>query len=489
MELHKLTIHEACNLLRKKEISCYELVEAVAEQIEKVEKNIHAFITLSIEQAFRNAAKVDKILSSGETLSPLAGIPMGLKDNICTAGVRTTCASKMLSNFVPPYDATVVLKLKKTGSVLLGKLNMDEFAMGSSTESSYFGETFNPWDLSRVPGGSSGGSAAAVASDEVFFSLGSDTGGSVRQPAAFCGVVGLKPTYGLVSRFGLIEYASSLDQIGPITKDVTDCAMVLSAIAGYDPSDSTSVKTSALDYTDFLIDDVKDFKIGIPREYFGEGLHIEVQKAIQNAVRIFEELGARVEEVSLPSTEYALPAYYIIATAEASSNLARFDGVKYGYRAEHAGDLADLYKKTRSLGFGTEVKRRIILGTYTLSSGYYEKYYLKALKVRTLIKRDFDEVFKSCDIILCPTSPTTAFRIGEKKENPMEMYLSDVYTVPVNLAGLPAISIPCGYDNDGMPIGLQLIGRAFGEGDLIRAAYTFERNTDFHLKKPATFWG
>ncbi|SHM64208.1 aspartyl/glutamyl-tRNA(Asn/Gln) amidotransferase subunit A [Caldanaerovirga acetigignens] len=481
MNLSKLTIHEAHELLSKREISSEELTKAVLDRIDKVEGNIRAFLTVDKERALEISKNVDK---DGDFSSPLAGIPVAIKDNICTKGLKTTCASKILANFVPPYDATVCEKLKSEKAVIIGKTNMDEFAMGSSTENSGFFSTRNPWDVERVPGGSSGGSAAAVAADECIFALGSDTGGSIRQPASYCGVVGLKPTYGRVSRYGLVAYASSLDQIGPITKDVTDCAIVLNAIAGWDERDSTSVNLPVPDFTKSLVEDVKGMKMGLPKEYLGEGVEPEVKEAILSAARVFERLGASVEEISLPHTEYALWAYYIIAPAEASSNLARYDGIRYGVRAKDYDDLIDLYKKTRSEGFGSEVKRRIMLGTYALSSGYYDAYYLKAQKVRTLVKADFDRAFEKYDVIIAPTAPTPAFRIGEKTDDPLKMYMSDVCTIPVNMAGLPAISIPCGFSG-GLPVGLQIIGKPFDEATVIRAAYTFERATSFNTEKPA----
>lgn len=481
MNLSGLTIHEAHELLSKREISSEELTKAVLDRIDKVEEDIKAFLTVDKERALEISKKVDK---EGDFSSPLAGIPVAIKDNICTKDLKTTCASKILANFVPPYDATVCEKLKSEKAVIIGKTNMDEFAMGSSTENSGFFATRNPWDVDRVPGGSSGGSAAAVAADECIFALGSDTGGSIRQPASYCGVVGLKPTYGRVSRYGLVAYASSLDQIGPITKDVTDCAMVLNAIAGWDERDSTSVNLPVPDFTKSLVEDVKGMKMGLPKEYLGEGIEPEVREAVLSAARVFENLGASVEEISLPHTEYALWAYYIIAPAEASSNLARYDGIRYGVRAKDYDDLIDLYKKTRSEGFGSEVKRRIMLGTYALSSGYYDAYYLKAQKVRTLVKADFDRAFEKYDVIIAPTAPTPAFRIGEKTDDPLKMYMSDVCTIPVNMAGLPAISIPCGFSG-GLPVGLQIIGKPFDEATVIRAAYTFERATSFNTEKPA----
>ena len=484
MDLHKLTAHQLHQLLKAKEVSSVEITKSMFDRIEQVDQQVKAYITVTKEQALSKAQAVDQKIASGQEIRPLAGIPGALKDNMCTKGVATTCSSKILESFVPPYNATVVDKLEQADAVCLGKLNMDEFAMGSSTENSGLFNTCNPWNLKTVPGGSSGGSVAAVAADEAIFTLGSDTGGSIRQPAAFCGVVGMKPTYGLVSRYGLVAYASSLDQIGPITKDVTDCALVLNAICGHDPMDSTSVNMAVPDFAASLKDDVKGMKIGIPKEYFAEGLDSEVEKALQAAIAKYQELGATVEEVSLPTTSYALPAYYIIASSEASSNLARFDGVRYGYRDGEAPDIISMYKRSRSQGFGPEVKRRIMLGTYALSSGYYDAYYLKALKVRTLIKREIDQALDKYHVLLTPTAPTVAFEIGAKSDDPLTMYLSDVCTIPANLAGIPAISIPCGLAN-GMPIGMQLMGKAFGEGTILRAAYTFEQNTDFHKQKAA----
>ncbi len=483
MELYELTIHELGELIKDRKISSVEITQSLLGRIEKVDPIIGSYITVCKEEALKRAGEVQTEIDRGEIKSPLSGIPMALKDNMCTEGIKTTCASKMLNNFIPPYNSTVAKKLNDAGSVLLGKLNMDEFAMGGSTENSFFIKTKNPWDTERVPGGSSGGSAAAVAADEAVFALGSDTGGSIRQPASFCGVVGLKPTYGAVSRFGLVAFASSLDQIGPLTKDVTDCAIVLNAIAGYDKADSTSVNESHPDYTKALRNDVKGMKIGIPREYIGEGLNDEVKKAVLDAAEVLRKLGAEVEEFSLPVTEYAIPAYYLISSAEASSNLARYDGIKYGFRSEKFSDLSDLYMQSRSEGFGSEVKRRIMLGTYALSSGYYDAYYKKALQVRTLIKNGFDEAFNKYDLVLGPTAPTTAYKIGEKADNPLEMYLGDIYTVSVNIAGLPGLVIPCGVDSSNLPIGLQLIGKPFDESTLLRAGFTFEQNTDFHKRK------
>jgi aspartyl-tRNA(Asn)/glutamyl-tRNA(Gln) amidotransferase subunit A len=471
-------------MLKNKKVSAVELTQSVLERIEKTDSNLGSYITLCKDEALKRAADVQEKIDRGENRSPLAGIPMAIKDNMCTEGIPTTCGSKMLKNFVPPYSASVVKKLYDADSILLGKLNMDEFAMGGSTENSYFKQTKNPWDLERVPGGSSGGSAAAVAADQAVFTLGSDTGGSIRQPASFCGTVGLKPTYGAVSRYGLVAFASSLDQIGPMTKDVTDCALVMNEIAGHDLMDSTSADVKYPDYTKALVNDVKGMKIGIPSEFFGEGLNAEVKKSVLDAVETLRKLGAEIEEFPLPINEYAIPAYYLIACAEASSNLARYDGIKYGYRAEKFTDLLDLYKQSRSEGFGNEVKRRIMLGTYALSSGYYDAYYKKALQVRTLIKKGFDEAFQKYDLVLGPTAPTTAFKIGEKTDNPLEMYLMDIYTVSVNIAGLPGLVVPCGYDSGNLPIGLQLIGKPFDENTLLKVGYTFEQNTDFHTRKP-----
>ncbi|HWJ02032.1 MAG TPA: Asp-tRNA(Asn)/Glu-tRNA(Gln) amidotransferase subunit GatA, partial [Verrucomicrobiae bacterium] len=460
-----------------------EIAKTFAARIDQVEEDVKSFNHLTKDRALADAAKVDEKIARGEAISPLAGIPMALKDNICTKGIPTTCSSQILKSFVPPYDATVTERLADAGTVLMGKLNMDEFAMGSSTENSAFAKTKNPWDLERVPGGSSGGAVASVSAEQVVFSLGSDTGGSIRQPASFCGVVGLKPTYGSVSRYGLIAYASSLDQIGPVTKDVRDCALVMNAITGHDLKDSTSAPVEAPDYTKYLVNDIKGLRVGIPREYFGEGLEPEVDKAIKEAIAKLQELGASIEECSLPHTEYAIPAYYLIAPAECSSNLARYDGVRYGLRAQQSSDLISMFRKTRAQGFGPEVKRRIMLGTYALSSGYYDAYYLKALKVRTLIKQDFDQAFAKYDVLLSPTSPAPAWKFGEKSTNPLAMYLTDVCTVPVNLAGIPGMSVPCGFAN-GMPVGMQLMGKAFDEGTLLRVAYTFEQNTAHHMAKP-----
>lgn len=483
MQLFRLTAHELHELLIKKEISAKELNEAVFDRIDSVEKKVGAYITRTRERALEQARAVDAQIRKGEKISPLAGIPIAIKDNMCTDGIITTAGSMILSNFIPPYSATVVKKCDAAGAAMVGKTNLDEFAMGSSTENSAFFTTRNPWDTDRVPGGSSGGSAAAVAAGEAVCALGSDTGGSIRLPASFCGVVGIKPTYGAVSRYGLIAYASSLDQIGPFARDVTDCALMLNVICGHDPLDSTSANFQAPDYTGFLVNDVRGMRIGVPEEYMAEGIDPEVRSVIVKAMELLESLGAVVEYTNLPHTEYALPTYYLIAPAEASSNLARYDGVRYGIRAEEAEDIIDMFMKTRSKGFGSEVKRRIMLGTYALSAGYYDAYYLKALKVRTLIKEDFDRAFEKYDLLISPVSPTTAFRIGEKADDPLQMYLSDVCTISVNLAGIPGMSVPCGFAG-GMPVGLQLMGRHFDEGVLLRVAYTFEQNTDYHKRFP-----
>ncbi|AIF50997.1 Asp-tRNA(Asn)/Glu-tRNA(Gln) amidotransferase subunit GatA [Pelosinus sp. UFO1] len=478
MELFKHTAGELHTKLVTKEISAVELTKAVLGRIDAVEKDVQAFITQTRENALAQAQAVDDKIGRGEKISVLAGIPGALKDNICTKGTKTTCASKILATFVPPYNATVTEKLAAEDAVVVGKANMDEFAMGGSTENSGFFPTHNPWDLSTVPGGSSGGSAAAVAAGQAVWALGSDTGGSIRQPAAYCGVVGLKPTYGRVSRYGLVAYASSLDQIGPITRDVTDSAHVMNVIAGYDAKDSTSINAGVPDYTKSLVNNIKGLKIGLPKEYFVSGMDAEVERAINKAIEQLVALGAEYKEISMPHTEYALSAYYMIAPAEASSNLARYDGVSFGHRVE-GNDIVEMYKKTRSEAFGAEVKRRIMLGTYALSSGYYDAYYLKALKVRTLVKQDFDKAFEQVDVLITPTAPTTAFKLGEKANDPLAMYLQDVCTIPVNLSGVPAISIPCGFAG-GMPIGMQIIGKPLGEETLLRAAYTFEQNNDYH---------
>jgi aspartyl-tRNA(Asn)/glutamyl-tRNA(Gln) amidotransferase subunit A len=484
-ELHQLTIHEAHRLLKQRKISSTELTKSVLKRIAEIEGKVHACLTIVEDIALSEAEKFDNYIKTADEITPLTGIPTLVKDVICTKGIRTTCGSKMLENFVPPYNATVIEKLKAQNAVIVGKTNMDEFAMGSSNEHSAFFPTHNPWDLNRVPGGSSGGSAVAVSTGETVYALGSDTGGSIRQPAALCSVVGLKPTYGRVSRFGLVAFASSLDQIGPITKDVTDGALVMNVIAGYDPRDSTSVPCPVPDYTQHLIPDVKGLRIGIPREYFVEGMQDEVRLALENAISKLEELGAEIDwEVSLPHTKYALAVYYILAPSEASANLARYDGVKYGFSERDAGNVIETTEKTRQVGFGPEVKRRIMLGTYALSAGYYDAYYVKAQKVRTLIKQEFDQAFEKYDALVTPTSPIVPFKLGEKLEDPMQMYLSDVCTLPVNIAGIPAISIPAGFA-DNLPIGMQIMGKPFSEEILLRIAFAYEQATDWHKRKPS----
>ncbi|MFZ0133632.1 MAG: Asp-tRNA(Asn)/Glu-tRNA(Gln) amidotransferase subunit GatA [Desulfobacterales bacterium] len=484
MDLHELSIFEAHDLLRQKEIGAEELTRALLDRIAAVEGRVDAYLTVASEQAMEQARQADSLIAAGNG-RPLTGIPIGIKDVICTKGLRTTCASRILENFVPPYDAFVIRKLKAAGAVCIGKLNMDEFAMGSSTENSGFKPTRNPWDLTRIPGGSSGGAAAAVAADMCLAALGSDTGGSIRQPAAHCGVVGLKPTYGRVSRYGLVAFASSLDQIGPLAGNVTDCALVMNTIAGHDPADSTSVPAEVPDYTAGLGKSLKGLRVGIPREYYGiEGLDPEVSAAVEAATRVIEDLGAERVAVSLPHTRYVIAVYYVIAPSEASSNLARFDGVKYGFREETASDLIDMYRRTRSRGFGTEVQRRIIIGTYCLSAGYYDAYYGKASQVRTLITEDFKKAFERCDVILTPVTPTPAFKMDEKVDDPLTMYLSDIFTLSANLAGIPGISLPCGYSSDGLPIGLQILGRHFDEQRLFQVAHGFEQSTNHHLRKP-----
>lgn len=476
--IYEMTAHEIRDAYKNKELKVIDVVKAFYEKIRLDDDKIKSFITLCEDEALKQAEEIQTKIDAGEELGALAGVPIAIKDNICTKGIKTTCASKILENFIPPYDATVITKLKNEGAIILGKVNMDEFAMGGSTENSAFFKTHNPVDLNKVPGGSSGGSAAAVAGSLAPISLGSDTGGSIRQPASFCGIVGLKPTYGLVSRYGLVAFASSLDQIGPMAKDVTDTATLLNTIAGHDCMDSTSAKLEKKDYTKSLVNDVKGLRIGLPREFIGEGVNEEVKNAILSAAEKFKALGATVEDCSIPATEYCLPAYYIIACAEASSNLGRFDGIRYGYRTKNYENLDGIYKNSRSEGFGEEVKRRIILGTYVLSSGYYDAYYKKAQKVRTVVKQNFDKVFEKFDIILTPTAPSTAYEIGSKISNPLEMYMSDILTVPINIAGVPALSMPCGNDSNGMPIGLQLIAKHFDEETLFRAAYTFEQNKE-----------
>ena len=481
MSLYKMTLHELRDKMKSKEVSSYEVTKSYLDRIEKLDEKVGSYITVCSDKALSKAKEVDQKRLSGENLSELAGIPVGIKDNICTRNINTTCASKMLHNFIPPYNATVMNKLEAEDIVMLGKLNMDEFAMGSSTENSYFKKTKNPYDLERVPGGSSGGSAAAVASNQAVFTLGSDTGGSIRQPAAFCGVVGMKPTYGAVSRAGLVAFASSLDQIGPITKDVEDMAIVLNKIVGHDPMDSTSAPVEYKDFTKALTKDIKGLKVAMPTEFFGEGINKEVRDAVYKAAKDLEKMGAIVEEVSMNVLEYSLPAYYIISSAEASSNLSRFDGVKYGYRTKEFDNLLDLYKKTRDEGFGKEVKRRIMLGTYALSSGYYDAYYKKAMQTRTLIQQDFSRVFDKYDVILSPVAPTTAYKIGEKTTDPIEMYMGDICTVPINIAGVPALSINCGYDSNKMPIGMQLIANSFKEDILLKTAYAYEQEIGKNL--------
>ena len=487
MELYEYTVHELMDKLEKKEITITELTKAYVDRINEKEKDVEAFVTTLTDEAISKSQEIEEMVKNGEINSRFAGIPIGIKDNMCTKGVKTTCSSKMLENFIAPYDATVIEKLNNEGIISLGKLNMDEFAMGASTEYSAFKKTKNPWNLNTVPGGSSGGSAAAVAANLVPWALGSDTGGSIRQPSAFCGVVGLKPTYGLVSRYGLVAFASSLDQIGPITKDVQDAALLLNLIAGHDEKDTTSINNEKVDYTKCLKNDVKGLKIGVPKEFFGEGINAEVKAKLLEAIEKYKELGAIVEECSLDIAEYALATYYIIACAEASSNLGRFDGIRYGYRTKNFENLKDIYINSRSEGFGQEVKRRIILGTYVLSSGYYDAYYKKALEVRTLVKQEFDKKFEKYDVLLTPTSPTVAFEIGTRSNNPLEMYLADICTVSVNIAGLPGISIPCGVDSKGMPIGMQLIGDKFKEETILNAAYTYEQATKFREKYKPEF--
>ncbi|MBT2292457.1 Asp-tRNA(Asn)/Glu-tRNA(Gln) amidotransferase subunit GatA [Paenibacillus albidus] len=483
MSLFQYRLPEVHNMLHHKKLSVSELVEESLAAIAERDEKVHAFLTLNEDGARASARALDDKLASGDSRGLLFGLPAGIKDNISTKGLRTTCASQFLNNFQPVYDATVAVKLHQADAVTIGKLNMDEFAMGGSNENSSFGPVRNPWDLERVPGGSSGGSAAAVAAGEVFFALGSDTGGSIRQPASYCGVVGLKPTYGLVSRFGLVAFASSLDQIGPITRNVEDSAYVLQAIAGYDVQDSTSAKVDIPDYVNALSGDVSGLRIAVPKEYLGEGVDAAVRETVLASLKVLESLGAVWEEVSLPHTEYAVATYYLLASSEASSNLARFDGVRYGVRADEGSSLLDLYHNSRSRGFGPEVKRRIMLGTYALSSGYYDAYYLKAQKVRTLIKQDFDDIFKKYDVVIGPTAPTTAFKLGSQTEDPLTMYLNDILTIPVSLAGIPAVSVPCGFA-EGLPVGLQIIGKEFDESTVLRVAHAFEQNTDHHKQRP-----
>jgi aspartyl-tRNA(Asn)/glutamyl-tRNA(Gln) amidotransferase subunit A len=484
MDLYALTIHELGDLLERREVTAREVTEAFYRRIDAVDERVHAYLTLTRELAFEQAERADRRRLAGEQ-SALLGIPLAVKDVICTKGVRTTCGSKILQHFVSPYDATVMERLDAAGAILLGKANMDEFAMGSSTEHSAYGATRNPWDLSTIPGGSSGGSAAAVAADTCAAALGTDTGGSIRQPAACCGIVGLKPTYGRVSRYGLIAFASSLDQIGPMTKDVRDAALLLNVIGGKDARDSTSADIAMPDFTQSLTGEVRGLRIGIPREYFIEGIDPEVEQSVRDAVKALEAAGAVTQDISLPHSAYGVAVYYILAPSEASSNLARYDGIKYGYRTPEWSNLRDMYMRTRDEGFGTEVKRRIMLGTYALSAGYYDAYYKKAQQVRTLILRDFEEAFRQVDAIVAPTAPTPAFKIGEKTSDPLQMYLSDVFTIPVNMAGIPGISIPCGFSSTGLPIGLQVIGKPFDEGTVLQVAHAFEQQTGYHLGKPS----
>lgn len=475
MNMLELTAVELAAKIKAGEVTAVEATEAVLAQIEEKETILNCYVTVDKEGALKAAAEVQKKIEAGELTGPLAGVPVAIKDNMCTEGLLTTCSSKILGNFIPTYSAEAVMNLQKAGAIVIGKTNMDEFAMGSTSETSAFGATKNPWNTDYVPGGSSGGSAAAVAADECFYALGSDTGGSIRQPASYCGVVGMKPTYGTVSRYGLIAYGSSLDQIGPLCKDVTDCATIMEVLATHDAKDSTSVERKDTDFTSALVDDVKGMKIGIPRDYFGEGLNAEVKEKVMAAAKVLEDKGAFIEEFDLPLVEYAIPTYYTIAAAEASSNLERFDGVKYGFRAEDCKELHQMYKRSRSQGFGPEVKRRIMLGSFVLSSGYYDAYYLKALKVKALIKKAFDDAFAKYDVILGPCAPTTAPKIGSSLSDPINMYLSDIYTISANLAGLPGISVPCGVDSNGLPVGLQLIGDCFNEKKLIQAAYSYEK--------------
>ena len=479
-----LTLHAAGEKLRRRELSSVALTEAVFQRVTETDGKVRAYLTLDRDAAIQSARRADERLEKGDDPTSLLGIPIALKDNFLTRGLRTTCAAKILGDFMPPYDATTVRNLRTAGAVIVGKTNLDEFAMGSSAENSAFFPTRNPWNLARIPGGSSGGSAAAVAADQCIAALGTDTGGSIRQPASCCGIVGLKPTYGRISRYGIIAFASSMDQVGPMTKDVRDSALLLQVLAGHDPADATSSTQPVPDYNHALKNEVKGIRVGVPKEFFVAGMQPEVDQAVRTAVRELEKQGALIEEISLPHTNYAVAVYYIVATAEASSNLARYDGMRFGYRAD-AKDLSETYMLTRDEGFGAEVKRRIMLGTYVLSAGYYDAYYLKAQRVRTLIKRDFDEAFKRCDVIVTPTMPTTAFKLGEKTKDPLQMYLSDIYTISVNLAGLPALSLPCGFDGGGLPIGLQIIGKHFDEPTILRVAYHYEQATEWHKKKPA----
>ncbi|MCT4509385.1 MAG: Asp-tRNA(Asn)/Glu-tRNA(Gln) amidotransferase subunit GatA [Tepidibacter sp.] len=478
MKLYEMTLKEVSEKIRKQEITALELTKTILDRIKEVEPHVDAYITITEEQALSRAKEIDEKIKAGEEVSVLAGIPMAVKDNICTDGIKTTCASKMLENFIPPYDATVVKKLNDAGAVMVGKTNMDEFAMGSSTENSHFKNTKNPWDLNKVPGGSSGGSAAAVAAGQAFYALGSDTGGSVKQPAALTGLVGLRPTYGRISRYGLIAFGSSLDQVGIFTKDVTDCSIVLRELAGKDCMDGTSAEVEVVDYEKYLDKDVSNIKIGIPKEYFVEGIDEDVKAAVLDGVEKLKELGATVKEISLPHTDSAIATYYVLAPSEASSNLARFDGIRYGYKAKDYNSLEELYTKTRTEGFGDEVKRRIMIGTYALSAGYYDAYYKKSLKVRTLIKQDFADAFKEVDVIIAPTAPNVAFNIGEKTSDPMAMYMEDACTIPSCLAGVPGMSISCGFKG-GLPIGMQIIGNYFDEATMLKVAHAFESATEF----------
>lgn len=478
------SIRELHQQLTQKKRSAVEIVQESLDRIQKLEPKLHSFLTVTAEQALEQARRVDAQIAAGEKIGLLAGIPIGIKDNLCTRGIPTTCASRILENFVPPYESTVTQKLAEAGAVMVGKTNLDEFAMGGSTETSAYHLTANPWDLDRVPGGSSGGSAAAVAGGECLVALGSDTGGSIRQPASFCGIVGLKPTYGLVSRYGLVAFASSLDQIGPFARSVEDTAILLGAIAGHDPKDSTSLKVEIPDYTRYLTPDLKGKKVGVIQETFGEGLDPEVERAVRAAIAQLKDLGADIKEISCPRFRYGIAAYYIIAPSEASANLARYDGVKYGRRVEEADNLIDMYTRTRAQGFGPEVKRRIMIGTYALSAGYYDAYYLKAQKVRTLIKQDFEAAFNNVDVLVSPTAPTTAFKSGDKSADPLSMYLVDLMTIPVNLAGLPAMSVPCGFDSQGMPVGLQIIGNVLREDQVLQVGYAYEQATEWHRRSP-----
>lgn len=484
MDLYSLTLTEVAKKIKNKELTIKEVLDDIYARIDKVEPKVDAYITLTKKLAYDRAEKLQQRLDNGEDIGVLGGVPIAIKDNICTKGVKTTCASRMLENFEPIYDATVIKKLEDAGAIVIGKTNMDEFAMGSSTETSYIKKTKNPWDLSRVPGGSSGGSAAAVSAQMAFASLGSDTGGSIRQPASYCSVVGLKPTYGLISRFGLIAFASSLDQIGPFARTVEDVTLMLNVIAGHDKLDTTSADLEKQDYTKALINNVKGKVVGIPTDFINEGINRDVKRAYDNAIETLKSLGAEIKEIKLEYAKYSLATYYIIATAEASSNLGRYDGIRYGYRAEDFDDLDDLYRKSRTEGFGDEVKRRIMLGTYVLSSGYYDAYYKRAQQVRTLIVENFKKAFESCDVIMIPTAPNTSFKFGAHNASPLEMYLEDIYTVPVNIAGLPGISVPGGFDENGMPIGIQFIAKAFDENTLLQVAYTFEQNTTYHKEIP-----